>query len=159
MPTPLTQPQFDVLHALVRAGDALTQRQIHEATGMSLGSVNAAVRELEARGCVVDRRIADVGLEALEPHSVNNAIIMAAGLSERFAPISYERPKETLRVRGEILIERQIRQLHEAGIADITVVVGYKKEYFFYLAEQFGVTIVINDEYLVRNNKIGRAHV
>ncbi len=152
MPTPLTQPQFDVLHALVRAGDALTQRQIHEATGMSPESVNAAVRELEARGCVVDRRIADAGLEALEPYRVSNAIIMAAGLSERFAPISYERPKGTLRVRGEILIERQIRQLHEAGIADITVVVGYKKEYFFYLAEQFGVTIVINDEYLVRNN-------
>ena len=98
------------------------------------------------------QRIADAGLEALEPYRVSNAIIMAAGLSERFAPISYERPKGTLRVRGEILIERQIRQLHEAGIADITVVVGYKKEYFFYLAEQFGVTIVINDEYLVRNN-------
>ena len=77
---------------------------------------------------------------------------MAAGLSKRFAPISYERPKGTLRVRGEVLIERQIRQLHEAGITDITVVVGYKKEYFFYLAEQFGVTIVVNDAYLTRNN-------
>ena len=152
MPTSLTQSQFDVLHALARADEPLTQCRLHEATGMSLGSVNAAVRELEARGCVVDRRIADAGLEALEPYRVSNAIIMAAGLSERFAPISYERPKGTLRVRGEILIERQIRQLHEAGIADITVVVGYKKEYFFYLAEQFGVTIVVNDAYLTRNN-------
>ena len=39
-----------------------------------------------------------------------------------------------------------------AGITDVTVVVGYKKEYFFYLAEQFGVTIVVNDAYLTRNN-------
>ena len=152
MSATLPQPQFDALCALARAGDALTQRQIHEATGMSLGAVNATVRELEARGYVVDRRITDAGLEALEPYRVNNAIIMAAGLSERFAPISYERPKGTLRVRGEVLIERQIRQLHEAGITDVTVVVGYKKEYFFYLAEQFGVTIVVNDAYPTRNN-------
>ena len=78
MPVPLTQPQFDVLHALVRAGDALTQRQIHEATGMSLGSVNAAVRELEARGCVVDRRIADAGLEALEPYELLSPTISSS---------------------------------------------------------------------------------
>ena len=152
MPTPLTQPQFDVLHALARADESLTQYRLHEATGMSLGSVNATVRELEARGYVVDRRITDAGLEALKPYRVDNAVIMAAGLSERFAPISYERPKGTLRVRGEILSERQIRQLHEAGITDVTMVVGYKKEYFFHLAEQFGVTIVVNDTYPTRNN-------
>ena len=152
MPTPLTQPQFDVLHALARADESLTQCRLHEATGMSLGSVNAAVRELEARGYVVDRRIADAGLEALKPYRVDNAVIMAAGLSERFAPISYERPKGTLRVRGEILSERQICQLHEAGITDVTMVVGYEKEYFFHLAEQLGVTIVVNDAYPTRNN-------
>ena len=77
---------------------------------------------------------------------------MAAGLSSRFAPISYERPKGTLKVRGEILVERQIRQLHEAGITNIALVVGYKKEYFFYLADKYGVDIVINREYATRNN-------
>ena len=148
----LTDSQFTVLQALHNADAALTQRQIHERTELSLGTVNATVRELEARGYAVDRRITDAGLEALEPYRVNNAVIMAAGLSKRFAPISYERPKGILRVRGEVLIERQIRQLHEAGITDVTVVVGYKKEYFFYLAEQFGVTIVVNDAYLTRNN-------
>ena len=148
----LTESQFTVLQALHNADAALTQRRIHERTELSLGTVNATVRELEARGYAVDRRITDAGLEALEPYRVSNAVIMAAGLSKRFAPISYERPKGTLRVRGEVLIERQIRQLHEAGITDITVVVGYKKEYFFYLAEQFGVTIVVNDAYLTRNN-------
>ena len=153
MPTPLTQPQFDVLHALARADESLTQCRLHEATGMSLGSVNAAVRELEARGCVVGRRrITDAGLEATEPYRVNNAVIMVASLSERFAPISYEHPKGTLRVRGETLIECQIRQLHEAGITDVAVVVGCKKEYFFHLAEQFGVTIVVDDAYPTRNN-------
>lgn len=67
------------------------------------------------------------GLSALEPYKVTNAVVMAAGLSQRFAPLSYERPKGLLKVRGEILIERQIRQLLDAGISDITVVVGYKR--------------------------------
>lgn len=150
MPTSLTQSQFDVLHALARADEPLTQCRLHEATGMSLGSVNAAVRELEARGCVVGRRrITDAGLEATEPYRVNNAVIMVASLSERFAPISYEHSKGTLRVRGETLIECQIRQLHEAGITDVAVVVGCKKEYFFHLAEQFGATIGGRDAWIM----------
>lgn len=149
MPTSLTQSQFDVLHALARADEPLTQCRLHEATGMSLGSVNAAVRELEARGCVVGRRrITDAGLEATEPYRVNNAVIMVASLSEHFAPISYEHPKGTLRVRGETLIECQIRQLHEAGITDVAVV-GCKKEYFFHLAEQFGATIGGRDAWIM----------
>ena len=58
-------------------------------------------------------------------------------MSTRFAPLSYEEPKALLRVKGEILIEREIKQLREAGIKDITVVVGYMKEKLFYLADQF----------------------
>lgn len=83
---------------------------------------------------------------------VPNAVIMAAGLSSRFAPLSFENPKGLLEVKGEILIERQIRQLKEAGIEDITVVVGYMKEKFFYLKDKFQVDIVENDEYSTRNN-------
>lgn len=81
-----------------------------------------------------------------------NAIIMAAGLSSRFAPLSFENPKGLLEVKGEVLIERQINQLREAGIEDITVVVGYMKEKFYYLKDKFNVDIVINEEYSKRNN-------
>ena len=59
-----------------------------------------------------------------------NAIIMAAGTSSRFVPLSTERPKGLIEVKGDILIERQIKQLQEAGITDITIVVGYKAEMF-----------------------------
>lgn len=83
---------------------------------------------------------------------VDNAIILAAGMSSRFLPLSYERPKGLLVVKGERLIERQIRQLKEAGIDDITVVVGYLKEQFFYLEEKFGVNIVVNEDYYRYNN-------
>ena len=81
-----------------------------------------------------------------------NAIIMAAGTASRFVPLSAERPKALLDVKGEILIERQIRQLQDAGISDITIVVGYKAEMFEYLKEKFGVSIVLNEDYYRYNN-------
>ncbi len=85
-------------------------------------------------------------------YKVDNAVIMAAGTASRFAPLSFERPKALIEVKGEILIERQIRQLREAGISEIIVVVGYKKEQFAYLADKFGVELVENPDYLTRNN-------
>lgn len=81
-----------------------------------------------------------------------NAIIMAAGTSSRFVPLSAEKPKGLLEVNGEILIERQIRQLQEAGINDITVVVGYKSEMFVYLKDKFNVRLVLNEDYKKYNN-------
>lgn len=62
------------------------------------------------------------------PYKVDNAVIMAAGTSSRFAPLSYERPKALIEVKGEVLIERQIRQLYEAGVPEVIVVTGYKHE-------------------------------
>lgn len=81
-----------------------------------------------------------------------NAVIMAAGTSSRFAPISYEIPKGLLIVKGEVLIERQIKQLLAANISDITIVVGYKKDMFNYLKEKYQVTIIENPEFASRNN-------
>lgn len=77
---------------------------------------------------------------------------MAAGTSSRFVPLSAETPKGLLEVKGEILIERQIRQLREAGITDITVVVGYKADKFTYLKDKYGVELVLNEDYDRYNN-------
>lgn len=60
-----------------------------------------------------------------------NAIILAAGKSNRFAPFTYEKPKGLFRVKGEVLIERQIEQLKVSGVEDIYIVVGYMKEKIF----------------------------
>lgn len=85
-------------------------------------------------------------------HIVDNAIILAAGTSSRFAPLSYEKPKALISVKGEILLERQIRQLQDAGVPEIYIVVGYKAEAFAYLEQKFGVHLVNNPDYLKRNN-------
>lgn len=85
-------------------------------------------------------------------HNVENAIILAAGIASRFAPFSYERHKALCRVKGEVLIERQIRQLKEAGVREIIVVVGYQKENFTYLTDRFGVRLIENPSYQTQNN-------
>ena len=144
--------EFECLTTL-RQQPGSTQRAISAKCKRSLGVINAAIKNLRARNLIdAQGHVTSTGISALEPYRVRNAVIMAAGLSARFAPISYERPKGVLKVRGEILIERQIRQLQEVGITDIIVVVGYKKEEFFYLEDKFGVRIVINGEYATRNN-------
>ncbi|MDY2776783.1 MAG: phosphotransferase [Collinsella sp.] len=147
----LTHNQFRIIRALSDE-PALTQRELASRTGLGLATVNGAVRECTEAGLVEDGRLTAKGIASLKPYAVDNAVILAAGLSSRFAPISYERPKGLLKVRGEILIERQIEQLKAAGINDIVVVVGYKKESFYYLEDKYGVNIVINREYAERNN-------
>ena len=147
----LSKNQFEVLNALRKAPRA-SQRDVASVSGLSLGTVNSTLKSLQEEGLFEDGKPSATGMESLAPYKVDNAVILAAGLSSRFAPISYEKPKGVLRVRGEVLIERQIEQLREAGITDITVVVGYKKEYFFYLRKKYGVTLVNNDEYASRNN-------
>lgn len=83
---------------------------------------------------------------------VDNAIIMAAGTSSRFAPLSYEKHKAMTVVKGEVLIERQIEQILSAGVPEIYIVTGYKAEQFEYLRERYGVKLIHNPEYLTRNN-------
>lgn len=83
---------------------------------------------------------------------VDNAIILAAGTSSRFVPLSCERHKALTVVKGDVLIERQIQQLKEAGIPQIYIVTGYKAEQFDYLIEKHNVKLIQNSDYLSRNN-------
>lgn len=90
--------------------------------------------------------------DRIQQHKVTNAIILAAGKSKRFKPISDYCPKGLSIVKGEVLVERQIKQLQAVGITDITLVVGYKKEMFFYLADKYDVKIVVNEQYDTQDN-------
>ena len=152
----LTKSMFDGLYYILKHQNGekpLSQRSVAQGMDKSLGSVNALIKELSAAGYIDGKMaVTPAGIEALAPHKVDNAVIMAAGMSTRFAPLSYEKPKALLKVKGEILIEREILQLKSAGIDDITVVVGYMKEKLFYLEEKFGVKIVVNENYHLYNN-------
>lgn len=84
--------------------------------------------------------------------SNRNAIILAAGKSKRFAPFTYEKPKGLFCVRGQVLIERQIEQLIEAGIREIYLVVGFMKEKYFYLEDKYGVNLLVNNAFDLNGN-------
>ncbi len=148
----LTEAQFQILYHLT-AHKYTNQRILSETLGCSLGKTNSLLKAMREENWLSEEyTLTESGYAQLKPYKVDNAIIMAAGMSSRFAPLSYEKPKGTLVVKGEVLIERQIRQIQEAGILDITVVVGYMKEKFFYLQDKFGVDIVINEDYYRYNN-------
>ncbi len=107
---------------------------------------------LVKRGYIMDNKLTSKALNALQPYKVNNAVILAAGASTRFIPLSLEQPKGLYEVRNEKLIERQICQLKQAGINDITLVLGYKKEMFYYLKDKYQVKFIINDSFNIKNN-------
>lgn len=89
---------------------------------------------------------------ALKQKSKKNAVILAAGTGTRMVPINTELPKGMLEVNGERLIERVIKQLHEANIEDIYVVVGFMHEMYEYLQDKYHVHLIYNPLYAERNN-------
>ena len=144
--------EFELLYAIKKYG-LLSYRKLSSLTGISIGLISGYMNSFTERDWVNEGGITEEGLKALAPYKVDNAVIMAAGLSSRFVPLSLEKPKGLLTVKGEVLIERQIEQLRQAGIKDIIIVLGYKKEAFFYLEDKYeGLTIVINPEYNIKNN-------
>lgn len=104
-------------------------------------------QSLTVMGLVKGSSLTPVGERFMEAFKVRNAVILAAGgPNNPFSP-----PKGLIEIKGVPLIERQICQLHEAGIYDITVITGYQKEMYFYLMQKYGVKIVGNPN-RVNNN-------
>ena len=56
------------------------------------------------------------------------ALILAAGLGTRLAPITNDRPKSMVPVNGKPILVKQIENLLNNGITDITIITGYRSE-------------------------------
>lgn len=157
-----------VLKALKEKG-YINQRILSEETELSIGIVNQSLKSLNEKGLIDgDYILTKKAKELFSSRRPRNAVILAAGFGMRMVPINLTTPKALLEVRGEVLIERLIDQLHEVGVTDITVVVGFMKEAFEYLIDEKGVELEVNDQYAVRNNlyslglvmdKIGNTYV
>ena len=93
------------------------------------------------------------GSEIQQKNHVERAIIMAAGTGTRMRPVTLTTPKPLIRVKGVRMIDTVIQALHENGIYEIYVVVGYRKEQFACLtAEYKGVTLIENPYWDSCNN-------
>ena len=149
----MTREEFCILNNLYDASVGRAQSTMDLMLTRALQDRKAYAR-LCAVGCIDPRsgELSARGLAALEPYRVDSAVILAAGSATRFVPLSLDQPKGLYEVRGERLIERQIQQLREAGIGEITIVLGYKKDMFSYLGEKYGVKLLFNPAYNVKNN-------
>lgn len=148
----MNRQESDILNVLL-SQPYVNQRTLSEVSGHSLGIVNQSIKRLVLQGFLdEDNRPTELAIQEIKSTSPRNAIILAAGFGMRMVPINFESPKALIEVHGEPLIERIINQLHEAEIDEIYVVVGFMKEKFEYLIDEFGVKLIVNDEYASKNN-------
>ena len=78
---------------------------------------------------------------------------MAAGMGNRMKPVTLSTPKPLIQVNGRRMIDTVIEGLHNNGIFEIYVVVGYLKDKFKPLEEQYeGLTLVENPYFDTCNN-------
>ncbi|QUC66688.1 NTP transferase domain-containing protein [Aristaeella hokkaidonensis] len=148
----LSIQESDVLSALYDE-PFVNQRILAETSGHSLGVVNRSLRSLMAYGYLNEEaQLTEKAEEMFKACAPRNAIILAAGFGMRMVPINLSTPKAFLEVNGEKLIERTIRQLKEVGVQDITVVVGFMKDSFEYLIDEYGVELVYNPDFASANN-------
>ena len=153
----------DILNNLIKE-PFINQRILAAQTGHSLGIVNRSIKELISEGYLDEEiRPTEKALREAKEKAPKNAIILAAGFGMRMVPINTETPKGLLEIKGERLIECTIRQLHEVGITEIYVVVGFMKEQYEYLIDEYGVDLIVAPDYASKNNlhslKTAAAHL
>lgn len=86
-------------------------------------------------------------------HKAERAVILAAGMGTRLRPLTLTTPKPLIEVGGQRIIDTSIRALRAFGIEEIYVVVGYLKEKFLPLEEEYpGLRLIENPWYDTTNN-------
>lgn len=144
--------ECNILMELQRSGST-SQRALARAVGHSLGVVNRSLKALHEAGYTDDGcRPTEKAAAEFRARQPRQAVILAAGAGMRMIPLNMEVSKGLLEVNGEVLIERLIRQLQEVGIREIYVVVGFMKEKYEYLMDAYGVELIVNPEYALKNN-------
>jgi len=86
-----------------------------------------------------------------------NGVILTAGEGTRMRPLTLSRPKTMVPVGGKPILQYNIEALKEAGITDITLIVGYHENVikdYFQDGTKFGVKI----RYITQGERLGTAH-
>lgn len=130
-----------------------SQRVLAKKLEISLGLTNKLIKTIVEKGYLTEEKKLTAKAEVeLKKRKPQKAIILAAGVGMRMVPINMEISKGLIEVRGEVLVERIIKQLHEVGVHEIYVVVGFMKEKYEYLIDDYNVKLIVNTEYVSKNN-------
>jgi CTP:phosphocholine cytidylyltransferase-like protein len=139
--------------------ESLTQRQLEDLTGYSLGTVNRTMRDLAEPGYARDGKITNTGADALEPYRAKRAVFIAAGFGTRLVPITFNPPKPLVRVHGVRIIDRLIDACLQAGINEIFIVRGYLGELFDQLLYKYPMVKFLENPVYNEANNISSALV
>lgn len=85
------------------------------------------------------------------------AIILTAGEGTRMRPLTITKPKTMLQVGGKPILQYNVESLRDAGVTDITLVVGYREEV---IKKHFkdGSSLGVNINYVTQEQRLGTAH-
>ena len=155
----LTRKQFDILSILAEEKGTLSQRQLGEKSGHSLGTVNRVMQELTDLQYVTEGEITGAGISALEPYRAKRAIFIAAGFGSRLVPITFNTPKPLVRVHGQRIIDGLIDACLDAGINEIYIVRGYLAEQFDQLLYKYPMIRFLENPVYNEANNISSAMV
>ncbi|MDR1901500.1 MAG: NTP transferase domain-containing protein [Treponema sp.] len=161
----LSRPQFEVLTLLESlhresGGDrktGITQRILAKKTGLSVGTINKTLTQLDEAGCTEQTRITPGGIEALEPYRVKRALFIAAGFGSRLVPITLNTPKPLVRVKGKRIIDTLLDAVAAAGIEEIVIVRGYLGEQFDQLLYKYPGIKFLENPFFNESNNISSA--
>lgn len=141
------------------------QRHLLKYTDLSLGKINKILKELTEQKyiCKEEREGAysltvegryylrttlrqfkktRLHIGKNEKNVIKKAVILAAGKTKDF-----DRPVGCLEVQNKMIIQHSIECLVANGIEEIVMVVGYKKEYYEQLVQQYPLKLVVNTQY------------
>lgn len=76
-------------------------------------------------------------------------IILAAGQGTRLRPLTNDRPKCMVEIKGKSIIDRQIDTMHSCGIKDedLTIIAGYRGDVLQKKFQDTKINILINEQY------------
>lgn len=147
----------------------INQRELSKRTNMSLGKVNAVLKEFTIDN-LIERitnnrgtlyKVTDKGMKVLEENLANakntrlklheeekkvvkTAVILAAGRTTDF-----DRPVGMLEIEDFKLIDRTLNILKENGINKIVIVTGYESQYYEeYFKDSKNIKLVKSDRYI-----------
>ncbi|WP_048189860.1 bifunctional sugar-1-phosphate nucleotidylyltransferase/acetyltransferase [Methanobacterium sp. SMA-27] len=85
------------------------------------------------------------------------AIILTAGEGTRMRPLTVTKPKTMLQVGGKPILQYNVESLRNAGVSDITMVVGYREEV---IKNHFkdGSFLGVKINYVTQEQRLGTAH-
>lgn len=154
----MTYYQFLILQYLAIHKNFTLHRELSDNLLISNTAIMKEEEVLDSSGLITFNTdynpvITSKGLEALAPYKVHSAVILAAGFGSRMMPATADRPKPMVSVNGKRIISTLLDALIAAGVDDITIVRGYKKESFDELLVTYpNLHFIDNDEYDKYNN-------